>query len=51
MGVCTVGIESVSDEQLNNMYGMTATVDENGVITFEDGTQYDLNQPIEKDGI
>lgn len=30
-----------------DFYGHKAIVDSNGIITFEDGKQYNLNQPIE----
>lgn len=39
----------MDDKELNDMYGMTAQVDENGILTFEDGTQYDLNHLKEEE--
>ncbi len=30
-----------------DLYGMKATIDENGILTMENGEKYDLNQPIE----
>jgi hypothetical protein len=35
----------MDNEDMNKIYGMTTKVDKNGILTFENGTQYDLNEP------